>query len=80
LPYLNAISDDRSTRNPHYAEFSRRLAKIAKTAHNKRTTGNAIVGMATLTRVKVAARRDFFVKSLLHFLQVFRKAQFRPRN
>jgi len=48
-------------------KFSHRLAKIAQTAQNKRATGNAIVAMATLTREKVAMRRDFFVKSLLRF-------------
>jgi len=40
---------------------------LAQTAQNKRATDNAIVAMATLTRVKVAASRDFFMKSLLHF-------------
>jgi len=30
-----------------------------------------IIAMAMLTRVKVAASRDFFVKSLLHFCNFF---------
>jgi len=70
LPYLNAISDERTTHNLHYqyAKFSRRVAKIAQTVQNKHTTGNAIVAMVMLTRMNVAARRDFFVKSLLHFI------------
>jgi len=55
----------RTTRNSRYAKFSHRLAKIAQTAQNKHATGNAIVAMATLTRVKIAASRDFFVKSRL---------------
>jgi len=55
LPYLNAISDELTTRNPHYAKFPRRLAKITQTVQKKHATGNAIIAMAPLTRVKVAA-------------------------
>ena len=55
---------------------SERLAKIAQTTQNKRATDNAIVAMAmTLICVKVAANRNFFVKSLLHFLQISREPQ-----
>ena len=62
--------DARTTSNPRYAKFSCRLAKIAQTAQNKHATGNAIVAMATPTR-------DFLVKSLLQFLQIFREPQLR---
>jgi len=76
LPYLYAISDERTTCNPRHAKFSHRLAKIAQTVQNKRATGNAIVATATLTRVKVATRRDFFVKSLLKFCKFLVNSNF----
>jgi len=65
-PHLNAISDKRTTHNPHYI-------KIAQTAQNKRANGNAIIAM-------VAARHDlidFFVKSLLHFCKYLINPNFR---
>jgi len=58
LPYLNAVSDKQIT------------CKIfPQTSQNSpnRATGNAVVAITTLTHVKVAARCDFFMKSLLRF-------------
>jgi len=55
----------RTTRNPRYAKFSHRLAKITQTTQKKRATDNA---MAThnVAWLQCAPRRHFFVKSLLH--------------
>jgi len=40
LPYLNAISDERTKDNPHHATFTHTLTEIAQAVQNKRTPGN----------------------------------------
>ena len=73
IPYLNVNIDVRTKRNPRYAKFLRRLAKVAQTAPIKHTLGNdAIVAMkshndASLQRANGATRREFCLKQLLHF-------------
>jgi len=75
------MSDEGTTCKHWHVKCSRRLAKIAQTAQNKRAPANdAIVAMTTLTSrerllLGVGAWRNFCVKWLL-FLQVFRKPNF----
>jgi len=40
LSYPNAISDERTKRNPYYTTITSKLAKIAQTATQKRAPGN----------------------------------------
>ena len=45
----HAISDERTKRNPRYAKFLRRLAKIAQTAPKKARNRQRYAAIATLT-------------------------------
>jgi len=70
----------RTTRNPRYAKFPGRLAKVAKSCQKRRAHGNdAIVAMMSHNVVLLQRAAKIFPEVSVTFLQISHKPQHRPQ-